>query len=516
MKTSDFETHFAHKNRFDTRSLLTLLALLFGSLLALPSQAQSTSYPFTDCPLGDRPIAFGSVSDFNVVALNYFQSTSDTQGFIAAGGLNGGIPSGTYEGKEMVLQNFGVASSINAATFDGNSLVVDGDLIYMGGQIFAGNGVYTGTTTVSGVGTPDGTISHVGSSPINFSSVEVSLTALSNALSGRPANGTVLVEHGGIQFNYSGSSAAIIFNVSAADFSNKHTYTFNISSTATNPTVLINVDGATVTWQNAGISLNGLDRRFVLYNFHNATSLATQSLSPQGTILAPNATYTLQNGAVDGQVFVRNLDAFNKSGETHNVPFCGDTETLLPVELTSFNATADGADVLLRWTTASETNNAGFSVEMKRPAAADFTTLEFVDGHGTTESPQAYTFRLANLDPSIHTFRLKQIDYDGTFEYSPEVEVVIGMESSFSIEAPYPNPANPTAHFRFAVAREQAVRVELYDVRGRMVQHVYEGTPAAGQVQDLTINGSLLPSGLYLVRVTGAAFMESRSLTLIK
>ncbi|HMB92413.1 MAG TPA: collagen-binding domain-containing protein [Rhodothermales bacterium] len=497
MKTSDFETHVAHRKNVDTRSLLALLVFFLVSIFALPTQAQPAS-PFLDCDGSARPIAFGSVSAFNFVTFDsYTGMNSDVEGLLAVGG-------------DLNVQNYSVASGI-AKPFSGNTLVVDGNLSWSNGQVFAGSGVYTGTAT-SQPNMLDGTLSKMGSSPISFSSVAASLTALSNSLAGRPANGDVVINSNNLSFNYNGSASAIIFNLTAAEFSEKN-ITFNVMSTAANPTVLVNVTGASVTWQYSGLSLGNVKKEYLLFNFPNATSLTASGIGIFGSILAPQATFYFDNGQVNGQVFVQNMDG---SGESHHVPFCGDTETLLPVELTSFNATANGAEVLLRWTTASETNNAGFSVEMKQPVAADFTTLEFVDGHGTTELPQAYIFRLANLAPGTHTFRLKQIDYDGPFEYSPEVEVVIDMASAFSIEVPYPNPANPTAHFRFAVAREQAVRVELYDVRGRMVQRVYEGTPAAGQVQDLTIDGAVLPSGLYLVRVTGSTFTETRPLTFVK
>ncbi|NBC15802.1 MAG: hypothetical protein GVY18_00640, partial [Bacteroidetes bacterium] len=126
---------------------------------------------------------------------------------------------------------------------------------------------------------------------------------------------------------------------------------------------------------------------------------------------------------------------------------------VLPVELTSFDATVDGEDVILRWATASETNNAGFDVQVLDAdgAAKSWSTLAFVDGHGTTTEPRSYHHRTATLEAGTHTFRLKQIDFDGAFEYSPEVEVVIGLPEQYVVEPAYPNPFNPEATLRFAV-----------------------------------------------------------------
>ena len=191
----------------------------------------------------------------------------------------------------------------------------------------------------------------------------------------------------------------------------------------------------------------------------------------------------------------------------------------LPVELTRFEALADGPDVLLAWNTASETNNAGFEVQHRISNDSDeqaWNTLAFVEGHGTTEFAQHYDFRVENLAPGRHRFRLKQIDYDGTFEYHAEVEVVVEMVERFVIEPVYPNPFNPQAQFRFAVQRTQLVRVELYDMLGRLRKVLYEGVASSGQMEEVRIDGSGLPSGLYVVRVAGSSFAQSQTVTLVK
>ncbi|MFQ5570063.1 MAG: trypsin-like peptidase domain-containing protein [Rhodothermales bacterium] len=198
---------------------------------------------------------------------------------------------------------------------------------------------------------------------------------------------------------------------------------------------------------------------------------------------------------------------------------------VLPVELVSFDAVLDGRAVWLHWETASETNNAGFEVERKREAktqgpsptnASDWELVSFVEGHGTTLTPQSYAHRIADVEPGRHVFRLKQIDFDGTFEYSPEVEVVVEMVERFMIEPVYPNPFNPEAQFRFAVSRRQTVRVDLYDVLGRRVKALYEGEPAAGRMQTIAIDGRGLPSGTYLIRVVGDTFAQTQTALLLK
>ena len=187
----------------------------------------------------------------------------------------------------------------------------------------------------------------------------------------------------------------------------------------------------------------------------------------------------------------------------------------LPVELVSFDALLDGRSTMLKWETASETNNAGFEVQ-HRFADGDFAPVGWVEGHGTTEQPQAYRYGIGGLEPGTHRFRLKQIDFDGAFEYSPEVEVTVEMVEAFFLRAPYPNPFNPETTIQFGVRTSQQVEVAIYDMLGRQVRTLYQGRPPAGVTQILRFDGSSLQSGTYLVRVLGETFQRTQTVTLLK
>ncbi|WP_341481831.1 lipase/acyltransferase domain-containing protein [Rhodocaloribacter litoris] len=187
--------------------------------------------------------------------------------------------------------------------------------------------------------------------------------------------------------------------------------------------------------------------------------------------------------------------------------------TALPVELVALSATADGPDVLLRWTTASETNNAGFEVQHFHDT---WQTLAFVEGHGTTAGTHAYTYRIAGLDPGTHRFRLKQVDVDGTFTYSTEAEVTVGVPGVYVLSAAYPNPFREAATLRLAVARPQRVQVAVYDVLGRRVALLHAGPLAGGETHTFRFDGSGLPGGLYLIRVEGERFRATRAVTLLR
>lgn len=186
----------------------------------------------------------------------------------------------------------------------------------------------------------------------------------------------------------------------------------------------------------------------------------------------------------------------------------------LPVELISFDALRNGEDVVLRWTTASELNNAGFSVEQL--ANDTFTEIGFVGGAGTTEDAQAYTYAVNNLGPGQHTFRLKQVDFDGAFELSETVTVVVDAPASLALSDAYPNPFNPTTLISVSVARTQQVRVEAYNYQGQRVAVLFDGTLEGNVEESFRFEAGTLPSGAYLIRATGAHEVVTQSVTLVK
>ena len=186
----------------------------------------------------------------------------------------------------------------------------------------------------------------------------------------------------------------------------------------------------------------------------------------------------------------------------------------IPVELTNFTAQADGNNAHLAWETASETNNAGFEVQMLH--ADTWTPLGFVEGHGTTTEAQSYTFDANGLNVGTHLFRLKQIDFDGAFEYSPEVETIIELVGTYQLSDAYPNPFNPQSQFGLAVARDQHVTVTLYNALGRRVSVLFNGQVEAQATRVFTIGGEALPSGTYFVHVLGETFVDALRVTLAK
>jgi len=127
--------------------------------------------------------------------------------------------------------------------------------------------------------------------------------------------------------------------------------------------------------------------------------------------------------------------------------------------------------------------------------------------------PRAYTYSISGVAPGCHHFRLRQVDFDGRFSFSPEVSLSVSTTAPFVLTEPYPNPFASTANFILTVARTQPVRIDVVDVLGRRVETVFEGILGEGEARSFRLDGSHLAGGLYLIRARGTDFVTSRAVT---
>ena len=185
---------------------------------------------------------------------------------------------------------------------------------------------------------------------------------------------------------------------------------------------------------------------------------------------------------------------------------------VVPVELTSFVATANGNSVVLDWSTATETNNQGFEVERSHDGIIE--TVGFVAGFGTTNEPKSYSFVDNNLTPGMYSYRLKQIDYDGTFKYHLATQVEVFPPAVFTLEQNYPNPFNPSTTINFRLAVDSKVSLKVFDVLGQEVATLLNGNIAAGS-HTVNLNASALNSGVYLYKIE-ATGIEGTNFTSVK
>ncbi|HEY5533975.1 MAG TPA: T9SS type A sorting domain-containing protein [Ignavibacteria bacterium] len=191
----------------------------------------------------------------------------------------------------------------------------------------------------------------------------------------------------------------------------------------------------------------------------------------------------------------------------------------LPVQISSFTSNVISRDVKLNWTTASELNNAGF--EILRSAQNDnWVKVGYVNGNGTKTTPTNYSFEDKNLNTGKYKYRLKQIDYNGNFEYHNLSNIVeIGVPNKYDISQNYPNPFNPTAKIDFELPFDSRVSIKLYDMNGREMLTLANEQRSAGYYM-VQMNGNNLSSGTYFYRIiaegNGQKFVMTKKAMLIK
>ncbi len=186
----------------------------------------------------------------------------------------------------------------------------------------------------------------------------------------------------------------------------------------------------------------------------------------------------------------------------------------VPVELVSFNAAVNQNIVELSWITATELNNSGFYVERKA-AGADWTTLGFVQGQGTTAQRHFYAYSDKPGSDGRYSYRLRQTDYNGTSEYSNEINVELLPFMSYKLEQNYPNPFNPSTNITYAIASEEFVTLKIYNVLGSEVATLVNGNQMPGSYT-IQFDGRNLSSGLYFYSITAGKFSETRKMILSK
>jgi hypothetical protein len=192
----------------------------------------------------------------------------------------------------------------------------------------------------------------------------------------------------------------------------------------------------------------------------------------------------------------------------------------LPVELAAWQAAQVGAEaVRLKWTTATEENNAAFHILHSAESEGDWTRVGTVPSKasgGTTQNPTTYRYRVKNLGVGTHRFRLRQVDLDGSATRSDPVTATVQMREPVRLTAPAPNPVSAEADLSFAVKQDVHVTIALFNVLGQRVRTLYAGTPPAGESQSLRIDASRLPSGAYFLRLKAGGDVKTRQMTVVQ
>ena len=145
----------------------------------------------------------------------------------------------------------------------------------------------------------------------------------------------------------------------------------------------------------------------------------------------------------------------------------------------------------------------------------DWQVVGFVPGFGTTTEPKSYSFVDENLSSGKYQYRLKQIDFDGSFEYSNIVEVEVMITKDYSLSQNYPNPFNPATLISFSIPNDEFVSLRIYDVLGREFAQIINERRSAGTYQ-IEFNGAALNSGVYYYTLTAGSYTETKKMMIIK
>ncbi len=250
-----------------------------------------------------------------------------------------------------------------------------------------------------------------------------------------------------------------------------------------------------------------------------STQTAAFSVSKTSTTIAPNSSDTLiitfSPSAVGNYADTLTINS-NAAPPVVRIPLAGIGDNPLSVEWSSFVAIPNAQGVKLFWETCCEVNNAGFEVERKQPTT-DWRAIGFVQGNGTTSEVQRYTFS-DNAAPSGSVlYRLKQVDFDGTFSYSPIVETVVNAPTTFALNQNYPNPFNPETRIGYRLPIAADVKLELYDMLGRKLVTLVNARQEAGAYL-IAFNAQTLnlASGIYFYRLQAGNFVETKKMMLMK
>jgi hypothetical protein len=200
-------------------------------------------------------------------------------------------------------------------------------------------------------------------------------------------------------------------------------------------------------------------------------------------------------------------------------------DTGLPVELISFTAVKQYADVLLEWQTASELNNYGFEVQRqvgsRQAIVGKWELVSFVNGNGNSSSPKFYKYTDTEINnSSVYHYRLKQIDTDGSFTYSHSISVTVDIPEYFSLAQNYPNPFNPFTAIKYSISsvgtyRITPVQLKIYDILGNDIETLVNEEKPAG-TYEVKFDGSELTSGMYFYRIQIGNFVETKKMVFMK
>jgi hypothetical protein len=251
----------------------------------------------------------------------------------------------------------------------------------------------------------------------------------------------------------------------------------------------------------------------VMYRYGNNSFANAGYFVPHNTIY--NLTFAQIPTAPLGATFLEiRLYAWNLTStlQLDDVKLSGNDP--LPIELSSFTARVINNNVVLNWQTATETDNYGFDIE-RLSTNQVWENIGFVNGSGNSNSPKVYSFTDKTASSGKYTYRLKQIDANGSYSYSKEVEVNLGTPATFSLAQNYPNPFNPATKISYQIPVQSFVQIDIFNSIGEKVAALVNEVKEAGYY-DVQFNVASFASGIYFYSIKAGEFMNVKKMILTK
>ncbi|GJQ19841.1 MAG: hypothetical protein HBSIN02_01960 [Bacteroidia bacterium] len=288
-----------------------------------------------------------------------------------------------------------------------------------------------------------------------------------------------------------------------------------------------------VTWQNKAGSQFDPGTSTVIFNGSGSQSLIIDAASTFSlnsvVILSPFLSITGHLVIAGNCEVAEGSQVFVEAGSSLTIQgtFTGDPSSIggggsvtLPVQLTSFTVTAQRLEAVLQWSTATEVNNYGFEIERRRVSGSmnePWTMVGFVRGAGTSTTPREYAFRDSRIEAGRYAYRLKQVDFGGSYSYTFAADIEIGTAAKeLALGSNYPNPFNPETSIEFTVPREGRATLRVFNMIGQEVVTLFDGVAEAGRIHRVTFSGPSLPSGLYFYRLEFGSTTVVKRMMLLK
>ncbi len=348
-----------------------------------------------------------------------------------------------------------------------------------------------------------------------------------------PANATVKLYHNTVVLNNmtkkaSGRMTCLRFNpVAGSTFDIKNNIFINQRDSSVAKALYFAGSTTLFTSDNNDIYVTGVNSRV---GYYNATELLTLNdwQDSTGADLNSLSIDPLLNSLTDFHLSSTSTPVLGKGillpgfttdidGETRDtIPEIGADEFpgIIPVELISFSANMNGNSVVLNWQTATELNSSYFDIQRSNDAT-QWNSIGQVSAAGNSTNALSYSFVDNNISGTNTYYRLKQVDFDGSFTYTKVVEVNLEIPSTFSLSQNYPNPFNPTTKISYSIPVDSKVTISVYAVTGELVAELINDNVAAGS-HYVDFNGSNLASGMYIYKMVAGNFTQSNKMMLVK